>query len=67
LRHPELSVVVAEEQWEEAEHELARRLDILASAIGSGYASRATSPQRGRTALARCTSGRLTRDPGRKM
>jgi hypothetical protein len=31
FRHPELSVVVAEGQWEEAEHELARRLDVLES------------------------------------
>lgn len=31
LRHPDLSVIVAEDQWEEAEHELARRLDILES------------------------------------
>jgi predicted nucleic acid-binding protein len=31
LSHPELSVVVAEDQWEEAEHELARRFDILES------------------------------------
>ena len=31
LSHPELSVVAAEDQWEEAEHELARRLDILES------------------------------------
>ena len=31
LSHPELSVVVAEDQWEEAEHELARRPDILES------------------------------------
>jgi hypothetical protein len=31
LKHPDLSVVVAEDQWEEAEHELARRLDILES------------------------------------
>lgn len=31
LSHPNLNVVVAEDQWEEAEHELARRLDILES------------------------------------
>lgn len=31
LSHPELSVLVAEEQWEETEHELARRLDVLAA------------------------------------
>ncbi len=31
LRHPELSVLVAEDQWEETKHELARRLDLLAS------------------------------------
>jgi predicted nucleic acid-binding protein len=31
LLHPDLSVVVAEDQWEEAEHELARRLGILES------------------------------------
>lgn len=31
LRHPDLGVIVAEDQWEEAEHELARRLDILES------------------------------------
>ncbi len=29
--HPDLNVLVAEEQWEEAEHELARRLDVLES------------------------------------
>jgi predicted nucleic acid-binding protein len=31
LLHPRLRVLVAEHQWEETEHELARRLDILAS------------------------------------
>ncbi len=31
LLRPDLSVVVAEDQWEEAEHELARRLGILES------------------------------------
>ncbi len=34
LRHPDLSVVVAEDQWEETGHELARRLDILSSRAG---------------------------------
>jgi predicted nucleic acid-binding protein len=34
LKHPDLSVVVAEDQWEEAEHELSRRLDILGSRTG---------------------------------
>jgi predicted nucleic acid-binding protein len=29
LLHPDLRVLVAEHQWEETEHELARRLDIL--------------------------------------
>jgi predicted nucleic acid-binding protein len=29
LLHPSLRVLVAEHQWEETEHELARRLDIL--------------------------------------
>jgi predicted nucleic acid-binding protein len=29
LARPELRVVVAEEQWDETEHELARRLDII--------------------------------------
>lgn len=31
LLHPDLNIVVAEDQWEEAEHELARRLGILES------------------------------------
>jgi predicted nucleic acid-binding protein len=31
LLHPDLHVVVAEHQWEETEHELSRRLDILES------------------------------------
>jgi predicted nucleic acid-binding protein len=31
FRHPELSVYVAEEQWEETRHELVRRLDVLVS------------------------------------
>ncbi len=31
FKHPELTVVVAQDQWEETEHELARRLDILGS------------------------------------
>lgn len=31
LRRPELSVFVAEEQWEETQHELARRLPVLVS------------------------------------
>lgn len=31
LRHPDLSAVGAEDQWEEAEHELGRRLDILST------------------------------------
>ena len=31
LRHPDLHVLVAEDQWEEAHHELAKRLDALAS------------------------------------
>jgi hypothetical protein len=31
LLHPGLRVLVAEHQWEETEHELARRLDILES------------------------------------
>jgi predicted nucleic acid-binding protein len=29
LLHPDLRLVVAEDQWDETEHELARRLDIL--------------------------------------
>lgn len=29
--HPDLTVFVAEDQWEEAEHELADRLDVLES------------------------------------
>ena len=31
FRHLELSVYVAEEQWEETEHELGRRLDVMVS------------------------------------
>ena len=31
LLHPGLRVLVAEDQWQETEHELARRLDILES------------------------------------
>jgi predicted nucleic acid-binding protein len=31
LLHPDLHVVVAEDQWEETEHELSRRLGILES------------------------------------
>jgi predicted nucleic acid-binding protein len=31
LLHPDLRVLVAEQQWEEAEHELSRRLSILES------------------------------------
>jgi predicted nucleic acid-binding protein len=31
LRTPDLAVLVAEAQWNEAQHELARRLDVLAS------------------------------------
>jgi hypothetical protein len=31
FRHPNLNVLVAEDQWEEAEHELARRLGVLES------------------------------------
>jgi predicted nucleic acid-binding protein len=31
LLHPDLRVLVAEHQWEETEHELVRRLDILES------------------------------------
>lgn len=31
FRHPDLTVFVAEEQWEEAQHELARRLVVLMS------------------------------------
>jgi predicted nucleic acid-binding protein len=31
LLHPDLRVLVAEHQWEETEHELTRRLDILQS------------------------------------
>jgi predicted nucleic acid-binding protein len=31
LLHPDLRVLVAEHQWEETEHELSRRLDILES------------------------------------
>jgi predicted nucleic acid-binding protein len=34
LRHPELSVVVAQDQWEEAEHEISRRLGILKARAG---------------------------------
>jgi predicted nucleic acid-binding protein len=34
LRHPELNVVVAEEQWSETEHELSRRLDVLQERTG---------------------------------
>lgn len=30
LTHPALRVVIAEDQWDEAEHELSRRLEILA-------------------------------------
>ena len=30
LTHPSLRVVIAEDQWDEAEHELSRRLEILA-------------------------------------
>ena len=30
LTHPNLRVVIAEDQWDEAEHELSRRLEILA-------------------------------------
>ena len=32
LLHPALRVVVAEDQWEETQHELARRLDVMESA-----------------------------------
>jgi predicted nucleic acid-binding protein len=31
FRDPDLNVLVAEEQWQESEHELARRLDVLES------------------------------------
>ncbi len=31
LLHPDLRVLVADHQWEEAEHELSKRLDILES------------------------------------
>jgi hypothetical protein len=31
LTHPALRVVIAEDQWDEAEHELSRRLEILAA------------------------------------
>jgi predicted nucleic acid-binding protein len=34
LKHPDLRVLVAEQQWSEAQHELSRRLDILESRVG---------------------------------
>lgn len=40
LRHPELTVVVAEDQWQETQHELARRLDILQERTGLSHERR---------------------------
>lgn len=34
LTRPDLRVLVAEQQWDEAQHELSRRLDILESRVG---------------------------------
>jgi predicted nucleic acid-binding protein len=34
LLRPDLRVLVAEQQWDEAQHELSRRLDILESRVG---------------------------------
>jgi predicted nucleic acid-binding protein len=34
LMHPDLRVLVAEQQWDEVEHELSRRLGILESRVG---------------------------------
>lgn len=34
LLHPNLRVLVAEQQWDEAQHELSRRLGILESRVG---------------------------------
>lgn len=34
LARPDLRVLVAEQQWDEAQHELSRRLDILESRVG---------------------------------
>jgi predicted nucleic acid-binding protein len=34
LLHPDLRVLVAEQQWSEAQHELSRRLDILETRVG---------------------------------
>lgn len=34
LTRPDLRVLVAEQQWDEAQHELSRRLDILETRVG---------------------------------
>lgn len=47
LLHPDLRVVVAEHQWEETEHELSRRLDILESRESLTFEQRtAPNPKR---------------------